>query len=203
MTKKLKQRLWMIGLMAIMGVISASLLAGIYQYAQPIVERNRRIKLYSAVLTVLRVDYSMPDMEVVFQDRIKIIEQEGLTLYEGYSDKGRLLGYALPLKGGGFWGPIATVLGLEPDWETLKGIEIIENVETPGLGARITEPAFKASFRGLKATPNIGYVVHKEPERPNEFQAITGATETSKSITRIFNKGIRQYRQVFEISIAQ
>jgi Na+-transporting NADH:ubiquinone oxidoreductase subunit NqrC len=37
---------------------------------------------------------------------------------------------------------------LDPDLETVKGIEVLDHAETPGLGGRMTEEKFKKQFVG-------------------------------------------------------
>src|SRR3990172_5499570 len=67
---------------------------------------------------------------------------------------------------------------IEPDMETLKGIEILHHNETPGLGGRITEEQFKKQFVGKKLKPKILVVRGRNAGGNNEVDAITGATNT-------------------------
>ena len=67
---------------------------------------------------------------------------------------------------------------IEPDMETLKGIEVLDHSETPGLGGRITEEQFKKQFVGKKLRPKIMVVKSRNAEANNEVDAITGATNT-------------------------
>lgn len=82
---------------------------------------------------------------------------------------------------------------LEPDMETLKGIEVLDHSETPGLGGRITEEQFKKQFIGKKVRPKIIMVKERKAEGPNEFDAITGATNTSKGIAAFINDAIKEF----------
>ncbi len=84
--------------------------------------------------------------------------------------------------------------GIKPDLETLVGIEILESQETPGLGQEITGDEFKAQFKGLMVLPEITYVKNKLPERPNEIQAVTGATVSSSAVCSILNEKIEKLR---------
>jgi electron transport complex protein RnfG len=68
-------------------------------------------------------------------------------IYTVYSD-GSKLGYAFLAIGRGYGGDINILVGLS-DETTVKGIKIISQTETPGLGTRITEPFFTDQFVGI------------------------------------------------------
>jgi len=68
-------------------------------------------------------------------------------IYTVYSD-GSKLGYAFLAIGKGYGGDINILVGLS-DETTVKGIKIISQTETPGLGTRINEPFFTDQFVGI------------------------------------------------------
>lgn len=82
---------------------------------------------------------------------------------------------------------------VEPDLETLKGIEVLDHSETPGLGGRITEESFKRQFAGKKVRPRIFVVKGKKAEGANEVDAITGATNTSRGIEAFLNDAMKEF----------
>ena len=61
---------------------------------------------------------------------------------------GGTIGYAFKVIGSGYGGNIEMLVGIESDRETIRGISVITHSETPGLGAKITEPGFQDQFRG-------------------------------------------------------
>lgn len=71
-------------------------------------------------------------------------ESEVYTLSAG----GGTIGYAFLAIGAGYSGDIAILIGLE-DAETVKGIIILSQQETPGIGDRITGDDFLSQFTGL------------------------------------------------------
>ena len=75
-------------------------------------------------------------------------------------------------------------------------LEILEQVETPGLGTKVTETPFTDQFKQLKTSPLINWVKGVEPENPNEIQAITGATISSKAVVAIINSGIEKMKKL-------
>ncbi|MBE7444359.1 MAG: FMN-binding protein [Planctomycetia bacterium] len=82
---------------------------------------------------------------------------------------------------------------VEPDMETLKGIEVLDHSETPGLGGRITEEQFKRQFSGKKLRPKIFVVKGRKAEGDNEVDAITGATNTSRGIEAFINDAMKEF----------
>jgi Na(+)-translocating NADH:ubiquinone oxidoreductase C subunit len=88
---------------------------------------------------------------------------------------------------------ISIFICVEPDMETLKGIEVLDHSETPGLGGRITEESFKKQFVGKKVKPNLLIVKERKAANPNEVDAITGATNTSKGIEAFINDAMKEF----------
>jgi len=95
-------------------------------------------------------------------------------IYTIYSD-GTTVGYAFLAVGKGYGGEISILVGLK-DEETIKGITIISQSETPGLGSRIAESSFTDQFTGL----SIDKVALGQDG--GEVDAITGSTISSKAV---------------------
>jgi len=95
-------------------------------------------------------------------------------IYTIYSD-GAGVGYAFLAMGKGYGGDIKILVGLE-DETTIKGITIISQSETPGLGGRITEDSFASRFAGL----NIKDITLTKDG--GEIDGITGATISSGAV---------------------
>ena len=96
------------------------------------------------------------------------------SLYTIYSD-GAVAGYAFLAAGRGYSGDIDILVGLE-DEVTIKGVTIISQSETPGLGNRITENFFTSVFAGI----NIDDIALKQDG--GQIDAITGATISSQAV---------------------
>ena len=93
-------------------------------------------------------------------------------------------------------GKIRLICGLTEDLEKITAIEILEQVETPGLGTKVSEAPFLDQFEQLQTSPNIKWIKNIEPSQPNEVQAITGATISSRSVVAIINNGIEQLKKL-------
>lgn len=95
----------------------------------------------------------------------------------------------LPVYGVGHGGVIEAMIALRGDVNTIAGLTITSQVETPGLGARIEEPAWQASFAGKSLRDESGTlrfsVARGHATSEFEVDGITGATRTSNAIQRI------------------
>lgn len=101
-----------------------------------------------------------------------------------------------PFVGAGFWDAIHGFVALDPVAAQIRAIDFTQHGETPGLGGRISEPAVQARFRDRPCgvADEQGRRVRLVPEgtatKPNEIDAITGATETSRAVERILNDSL-------------
>ena len=93
---------------------------------------------------------------------------------------------------------ISLFICVGPDLKTIKGIEVLDHTETPGLGGRMTEEEFKRQFVGKKLKPKLSLVRGRESVGPNEVHAITGASYTSKGIENIINESMETFWQEME-----
>ena len=106
----------------------------------------------------------------------------------------------LPVHGYGLWGTMYGFLTLEGDLNTVKGISWYDHKETPGLGARIEEPKWRAQWEGIHAYDENGEVatgVTKAGQsRENWVDGISGATLTSVGVRNLiqFWLGDRGYK---------
>ena len=70
--------------------------------------------------------------------------------------------------------------------------EILSHNETPGLGDYANKEKFKSQFVG-KGLENLSVVKNLEDNK--HIQAITGATITSKALTKAINEAIEQAQE--------
>jgi len=188
----MNSRAWMLGLLLILAVVCSSALALVNIKTAPIIRKNEEITYKSTVLDVFGVPYDSGDGDSIIEIynlRIEERKERELTLfYEKESGA-----TAVSLKGVGFQGPISLVVAL--DGETISGFKVISQVETPGLGARISGEEFQNSFIGKRVSKGIT-MTKSGSAGPDEFDAVTGATETSRALEKILNRGFEQYFRV-------
>ena len=94
------------------------------------------------------------------------------------------IGQAQMLQAGGYGGAIDILIGIEPDGK-LRGIRIISQQETPGLGAKIVESQFLDQFVGLSVTElNLR-------RDGGSVDAITGATISARAMVDAVRETVR------------
>jgi len=92
----------------------------------------------------------------------------------------------------GYGGKISFALGVDAQ-SAITGIEITSESETAGLGANCENDEFKARFKGIKAPESTSEEMYNKNETTDtQVQALSGATVTSRAITRAV-KGILFY----------
>jgi Na+-transporting NADH:ubiquinone oxidoreductase subunit C len=105
---------------------------------------------------------------------------------------GQLVGYAFDLVTQGKYGIIRGVLAVSAAKDKILGFRIYQQCETPGLGGRISEPAWLAQFAGkpLVTDGAPGIIISNSVKGPNVVDAITGATKTTFTLGRALNAQI-------------
>ena len=200
---KLRRSLFTIFFMFAVTLVFIAVLSLIYVLTRDTIRLNESLVVKRAVLYVagLEVPQTGIEADALYQERVKEVkDKDGNVLYyEILSPSGEeLQSYVVPVLGAGLWGEIESVVGVEKDLKTLTGIEFIKQNETPGLGGRITESWFKEQFRG-KRWP-LSTVPEGDPAGDQEFQAITGATNTTNGIRDILNNRLSRAEQAIQAS---
>lgn len=148
----------------------------------------------------------VPDsLKILLNDSYLVIG-DSAKIFVHTDISGQYLAYGFPLKGMGLWGTISAFAVVSADLKTMIGIDFTEQMETPGLGARITEQEFKYFFRNLdlsrfeNAQPGqlcIDMVRNKAQTnvevQTHELQAITGATQTCDGVLKMVNIDLMFY----------
>ena len=115
---------------------------------------------------------------------------------EAKDASGETIGYALNMTTSeGYGGDISFSMGVTLDG-TLNGISILDINETAGLGMNATKDEFKGQFAGKQV--DAFEVTKSGAASDNEINAISGATITSKAITRGVNAGLCAFEYVKE-----
>lgn len=113
-----------------------------------------------------------------------------LKVYIINDEAGKLKNVVLPINGNGLWGQIYGFLTLKADINTIEGISFYQHKETPGLGALIETPKWRALWTDKKAYDGdkiiTGVVKSGSPKpNPNYVDGITGATLTSAGVNNM------------------
>ncbi|MEJ6950432.1 RnfABCDGE type electron transport complex subunit G [Natronospora cellulosivora (SeqCode)] len=166
--------------LTLLGIISALLLAFVYQITTPIIEEHQEKARREAVLNVL------PE-----SDSYQEVEKNGIIFYEGNVENE----LALIVSGSGFQGEIEIMVGVNPTDGMIYAIRVLNHSETPGLGANITTDRFLANFENK---PFGDYDVVKRPiNNEYEVEGISGATISSENVSTIIESAIEKVSTVY------
>ena len=99
----------------------------------------------------------------------------------------------LPIRGYGLWGTLYGYISIEEDFNTVSGIEFYDHKETPGLGAEVDNPKWKAQWKGKKIYKdnkvNLAVIKGKveagDSESTYKIDGLSGATITSRGVTNM------------------
>ncbi len=177
----------------------AGLTAAANLLLSPRIRLNDETKHTEYLLTAFGIPFpkgaDASQLRRIQENHVAVAKLNGEQVYRAFDDRGNPTAYAFPIGGKGFWGRIEGLLALNNDLNEIKGIVFTKNVETPGLGARITEKGFQDQFKGIKLPPRRGkenYIVVSKhhAEKKNRVDAITGATMTSSLVEKFVNDDI-------------
>lgn len=115
-----------------------------------------------------------------FESIEAVADDEFVTDIQKALDDSGLVGWCISISSKGYGGPVGFVVGITKDG-TVKAINILSHSETPGLGAKSTEPEFYEQFNDKSKLPL--QVVKGSAENPEDIAAISGATITSTAVT--------------------
>ncbi len=199
----MKERLLSVFYMFILSLGFTTVVSGVHLWTEDRIRINQELKIQRVVLEALDLLPSSPvsdrDIVATYRRRIREATLGDRPLYVAWDDAGRnLLGYAFPISGAGFWGPIHGILAVDPSVQKVKGIVFYQHQETPGLGGRITEAWFQNQFKGrpLIVPPRgMRFFYLKTPgtaQAPTEVDTITGATETSRRLEAFLDTELKR-----------
>lgn len=108
---------------------------------------------------------------------------------------GEKVGYCARVTSKGFGGDIDMMVGLDSDF-AISGVTIINMSETPGLGSRASDEKFIKQYDNLKGLDGEIDVIKSGTPEGNEIVAISGATVTSKAVTRGVNAAVSAVKEM-------
>ncbi|HMA75724.1 MAG TPA: RnfABCDGE type electron transport complex subunit G [Candidatus Krumholzibacteriaceae bacterium] len=172
--------------LTVITAVSAGVLAFVsYQTEEPIRKALQEEKM-TAARNVLP-----PFDNKIIEDRKFVVNSAGDTIevFRGKKD-GKITGAAFPvISADGYSGDIEFLVGVNRDG-VIQGVEILKHSETPGLGAKIQSGEFRDQFEGHSIDNTRVWEVKKDG---GEFEQITGATISSRAVTRAIRKGLNFY----------
>lgn len=183
----------MILVLTMVGLISGGFLASVATLTKERIALNVQAEIEEAIKEVV-------DDAAVNQ---VVYEEEALMIYRELEEGGELVGFAVQATGVGFQDKITLMFGLDASLKEITGLTIIDQKETPGLGAKIEDwEAFLQFWENRDATGQLA--LRKPPAStinellPTEINTITAATISSKKVLEIVNLSLERVRELIK-----
>ncbi|MEM6356693.1 MAG: Na(+)-translocating NADH-quinone reductase subunit C [Pseudomonadota bacterium] len=118
-------------------------------------------------------------------------QSQFVTVYLLRDDAGSIDKVILPIYGYGLWSTLYGFIALEENGNDIFGLQFYEHAETPGLGAEVDNPRWKAQWNGKKLTDDDGVlqisVTKTVPPAGQEYHidALAGATLTTVGVNNL------------------
>lgn len=197
MSAGIRERAWYpVAYMFVITVIPTALLIGLSEATRERVKRNERLAFERAVILALEPTLSAKTPKQTFHELF--VERVDTNLVGGaysYRMNGRVVAYALPIEGQGFWAPIKGVLAINADMKTVRGVSFYEQSETPGLGAEIAQDWFRMQFTNVTLAAADPALPFAYAGGKGAVDAVTGGTQTSTRLERFMNARIAAWRK--------
>jgi len=206
--------------MLILTVIFVGILAAFYRASEKGIEQYKQqtyklqiLSLFADTLSVLtgiekaeltdpvrvQENYEKYIREVnISSDQIKTVSSRYFT---ASIMQDNVLGYCFDIKGSGLWGTMRGLMAVTPDFSKIINFVIYDQMETPGLGSRVTEDWFKQQFAGKSlisgnAVEDFSLVQEDATANAAEIRQVTGATITSSAVLKIIVSAAAELRDL-------
>jgi Na+-transporting NADH:ubiquinone oxidoreductase subunit C len=168
-----------------------------------LVEANREFASQAAVLDALGIAWADRSQAAIqYKQQVTPVEGSMPRAYRATVDGSEYL--AVEHTGAGLWGGITIILAADPEATRIRGIQIIAQNETPGLGGRIEEAWFLDQFKGERVPDQkIRIAVGAESKGTGDTDpengladGVTGASRTSQSFEFIINDALARVKAI-------
>lgn len=177
-------------LVIMLALVYGAALAGIETTLGPRIAENNRNETYSVIPTLVAGADVAKTQELVVTGAGGVEQR----VYKAVAADGKHLGWVLPAHGPGFADRIDLLIGVDADVTTITGLYVLDQKETPGLGALIADALFCDQFIGLSPDHKV-VIVTSDPTAAHQVRAVTGATISSDSVAEIVNREIDNLRE--------
>ena len=176
-------------------LVCSALLGGVYVLTLDKINQEVVKKTNNAIALVTPEFDNEPSAESLSVD----LDGDAITVYparKGGETGGETVGYAIEsFTSKGFSGTINIMVGFDMEGN-ITGTSVISHAETPGLGAKMTEPSFYSQFVG-KNPASFRLAVTKDG---GEVDAITASTITSRAYCDAVDRAYRAFQKVVNSS---
>ena len=170
-------------------LVCSALLGGVYVLTKGKIDQEQIKKTNNAIAQVSSEFDNAPSSEKMSVE----IDGKDIAVYPARKD-GKTVGYAVEsFTSKGFSGTINIMVGFDMEGN-IVGTSVISHSETPGLGAKMTEPAFYSQFIG-KNPASFKLGVRKDG---GDVDAITASTITSRAYCDAVDRAYRVFQTIMD-----
>ena len=162
-------------------IVSSALLAAVYAVTKEPIEVAEHAKTINAIAQVVPEFDGEP-----VSDTIEVAGKK--YPYYAVSKAGQPAGYAVTVSASGYGGALTLMVGVTAD-RVIYNTTVLSQSETPGLGAKCTEPEFADQFRNW----NPAEKVLKVRKDGGDVDAITASTITSRAYSLAIETAVTVY----------
>ena len=167
-------------------LVCSSLLAGVYALTKSPIEEAAKAKNEAAIKEVLPENATS-----IEQERTVTMGDKEYSYNLAYDEQGNTVGCAINVSTLGFGGPILIKVGFDSEG-VIYNTKVLSQSETPGLGAKCTEPEFHDRF--LNLNPKEKKLAVKKDG--GDIDAITASTITSRAYIEAVKNALAAYEQI-------
>ena len=133
----MKDTIKLILVLSVICVICSALLAAVFQVTEKPIAQSLEKRTAKAAALVLPAERGTPEQKVT----------DGITYFEAKKD-GKAVAWAYEGESkNGYGGPVKLMVGIGDDGKMIS-FEVIQSTETPGLGSKMGQDAFKKPLCG-------------------------------------------------------
>jgi electron transport complex protein RnfG len=166
--------------LAVITFVAGLALAAVYGVTKEPIALSQKAKINEAIKKVI------PDFDTISDTIIKPEDGADSIIVHRLYKGAQYAGSAVETyTNKGFNGKFTLMVGFLPDG-SISDIEVLEQKETPGLGAKMTGARFKDQFKGMKITEAGGAL--KVKKDGGTVDAITAATISSRAFCDAVNR---------------
>ncbi len=176
----------------IITAIVAALLSSVNMVTAPIIESNAeaQFKLNMNEVFETATDFSQAKADFDLSESGVSVE----SVYEAKKD-GKICGYvASAVCSEGYGGDVAVMVGINKDL-SINRVKITQSGETPGLGGKASGDDFLNQYKGQELKIEVDKN-GSAADAKSKISAISGATITSKAVTKAVNASLEAAAQL-------
>ncbi len=178
----------MVVTLLVVTAVAAFALGGVYQLTKEPIALAKKKKQEKAIKMVL------PEFDELTTKKVPAYDGGDSLLFTYAKKDGKIIGVAVnSYSDEGFSGHIEIMVGFLPDG-TIYNTAVMAHKETPGLGTKMADPAFKDQFKG-KNPASFKLKVTKDG---GDVDAITAATISSRAFTDAVDRAYKTFKKEFK-----